>query len=290
MSGKTQSSESYKNFFEQREFVRSLLEQVEIEKSILEQLEPDENSNEAEIVYSLAEELICPISYSFMVDPVFLSSGKTYERSAINTEQILICPYTQTEVTNVITPNLQMRSITSKFVETYKNDTRKGPTWNEIRRLCNDYMKEQEPQKIQQRKDEEENRNTQEEIVREQKRIEEHRRVREQEKFEKQKRVEEERRSEYGIDYDCFCIEYESFFRFCKKQSVINDFRDDTDILTKWNISGKRAVRLMLSEKYPGVTFSLNGKGGPFRLKWYLQLFMENFSRSFGNIYYNRLR
>lgn len=268
-----------RNFFEQREFVRSLVEQLEIEKSILEELEPDENSKEAEIAYSLAEELICPISYSFMVDPVFLSSGKTYERSAINTE----------EVTNVIIPNLQMRSITSKFVETYKNDTRKGPTWNEIRRLCNDYMQEHEPQKIQQRKDEEEKRNAQEQIFREQKRIEEHRRVREQEKFEKQKRVEEERRFEYGIDYDCFCIEYESFFRFCKKQSVINDSSDYTDILTKW-ISGKREVRLMLSEKYPGVTFSLNGKGGPFRLKWYLQLFMENFSRSFGNIYYNRLR
>ena len=262
-----------RNFFEQREFVRSLVEQLEIEKSILEELEPDENSKEAEIAYSLAEELICPISYSFMVNPVFLSSGKTYERSSINTE----------EVTNVLTPNLQMRSITSKFVETYKNDTRKGPTWNEIRRLCNDYMQEHEPQKIQQRKDEEEKRNAQEQIFREQKTIEEQRSVRDQEKFEKQKRVEEERRSEYGIDYDCFCIEYESFFRFCKKQSVINDSCDYTDILTKW-ISGKRAVRLMLSEKYPGVTFSLNGKGGPFRLKWYLQLFMENFSRSFGNI------
>ena len=276
MSIKKQS----RNFFEQREFVRSLLEQVEIEKSILEELEPDENSKEAEIAYSLAQELICPISYSFMVDPVFLSSGKTYERSA--TEPNLIC-------SNVLTPNLQMRSITSKFVETYKNDTRKGPTWNEIRRLCNDYMQEHEPQKIQQRKDEEEKRNAQEQIFREQKTIEEQRSVRDQEKFEKQKRVEEERRSEYGIDYDCFCIEYESFFRFCKKQSVINDSCDYTDILTKW-ISGKRAVRLMLSEKYPGVTFSLNGKGGPFRLKWYLQLFMENFSRSFGNIYYNRLR
>lgn len=289
MSVEKESSESYKNFFEQREFVRSLVEQLEIEKSILEELEPDENSKEAEIAYSLAEELICPISYSFMIDPVFLSSGKTYERSAINTEQILICPYTQTEVTDVLTPNLQMRSITAKFVEKYKDDRRKGPTWNQIRRLCNHYMKEQEPQKIKQRKDEEEHRNTQEEMVREQKRIEDQRRVREQEKFEKQKRVEEERRSEYGIDYDCFCIEYESFFRFCKKQSVINDSSDYTDILTKW-IPGKRAVRLMLSEKYPGVTFSLNGKGGPFKLKWYLQLFMDNFARSFGNIYYNRLR
>jgi hypothetical protein len=160
-----------------------------------------------------------------------------------------------------------------------------------IEKTCTEKdIKEQEPQKIQQRKDEEEKRNIQEEMAREQKRIEDHRRIRDQEKFENQKRVEEERRSEYGIDYDCFCIEYESFFRFCKKQSVINDFRDDTDILTKWNISGKRAVRLMLSEKYPGVTFSLNGKGGPFRLKWYLQLFMENFARSFGNTYYNRLR
>jgi hypothetical protein len=274
MSDKKQS----RNFFEQREFVRSLLEQVEIEKSILEELEPDENAKEAEIVYSIAEELICPISYSFMIDPVFLSSGKTYERSSINNkEQNLTCP-------NILAPNLQMRSITRKFVETYKNDTRNGPTWKEIRRLCNDYIKEQEPQKIQHRKDAEEKRNAQEQIVREQKRI-----IREQEKFERQKRVEEDRRYEYGIDYDCFCIEYESFFRFCKNQSVINDSHDDTDILTKW-ISGKRAVRLMLSEKYPGVTFSLNGKGGPFRLKWYLQLFMENFARSFGNIYYNRLR
>ena len=97
-----------------------------------------------------------------MIDPVVLTSGKTYDRTAINAEfkrqkeqypeKMVKCPFTTiTQVTDVLIPNMQMRSITAKFVEKYKNNTYTGPNWNEIRRLCLDYLEEQKPQKVKER-------------------------------------------------------------------------------------------------------------------------------------------
>ena len=147
---------------EQRKIVKSLIELLENEKNVLEQLELNENPEEAEIADALVDELLCPISYAFMIDPVVLTSGKTYDRNVINTEferqkeqhpeEIVKCPFTSIKQnTNVLTPNMQMRSITAKFVEKYKDIKHSGPSWKEIRRLCSDYLEEQEPEKIQER-------------------------------------------------------------------------------------------------------------------------------------------
>ena len=126
------------------------------------QFEQDENPEEAKIASDLSDELLCPLSYAFMVDPVFLTSGKTYERQCIisafemqrnRTRDIqLECPATKTPVTDVLTPNLQIKSMTNKFVEKYKDIKHIGPSWTEIRRLCLDYLEEQKPEKVEQRK------------------------------------------------------------------------------------------------------------------------------------------
>ena len=126
-------------------------------------IEPDENPTDAKIAYDLADELICPLSYALMIDPVVLSSGKTYERAFIHDEfarQRLLnpgarpyCPFIKTtQDTDMLIPNMQMRSITAKFVELYKDVGYAGFSWKEIRRLCRVYQDEQVPERFQERK------------------------------------------------------------------------------------------------------------------------------------------
>jgi hypothetical protein len=104
---------------------------------------------------------------------------------------------------------MQMRSITSKFVEKYKNNTHTGPSWNEIRRLCSDYLEEQKPQNIEERQRADEQR------FEEQQRIQEEKKAYEEE-FEKQKK-ECKQRAEYGLEFEEFCLLYGEFFRFYQK-------------------------------------------------------------------------
>lgn len=209
-----------KTLSEQREIVKSLVELLEIEKNILEQLEQNEKPEEAEIAEALIEELLCPISYSFMVDPVVLTSGKTYERNIINSEferqkeqhpeDILKCPFTSIkQVTDVLIPNMQMRSITAKFVEKYKAIKHTGPSWNEIRRLCSDYLDEQKPQKIEERQLLDEQRA-------EKQRMDEKERMDEKQHFEEQKNKFKQI-SEYGLEFEDFCLLYGDFFHFYQK-------------------------------------------------------------------------
>ena len=238
-----------KTLSEQRQIVKSLIEILENEKNILEQLEQNENPKEAEIVDALIDELLCPISYALMIDPVVLTSGKTYERNIINfeferqkqqhPEDNLKCPFTLIkQVTDVLTPNMQMRSITAKFVEKYKDIKHIGPSWNEIRRLCTDYLDEQTPRKIEERQWADEQR------------AEKYRRIEElkksdEEEFEKQK-MEFKRRAEYGFEFEEFCSLYGEFFRFYQKtQKPLytgyankNKFQrshyTNTEVLKKW--------------------------------------------------------
>jgi hypothetical protein len=122
----------------------------------------DENPTEAQIADETSQELICPISLHLMIDPVFISSGKTFDRTSIMNEfarqrdidprGILFCPFTKEPLTDVLTPNLQMRSITAKFFYQYKDVQYKGSTWNEIRRICGVYQEEQTAEKIEQRR------------------------------------------------------------------------------------------------------------------------------------------
>ena len=125
-------------------------------------IEPDENPREAQIADEMMKELECPLSHNFMLDPVFVSSGMTFERSLINREiarqrslssdATLSTPVTGVDMTGVLTPNLQMRSITAKFVEKYKDVKYKGSTWDNVRLSCEMYEDEQTPERLEERK------------------------------------------------------------------------------------------------------------------------------------------
>ena len=252
-------SKSNKTLSEQRKIVKSLNELLENEKSILEKLEPNENPKELEIADALIDELLCPISYSFMTDPVVLTSGKTYDRTAITAEfkrqkeqypeKIVKCPFTTiTQVTDFLIPNMQMRSITAKFVEKYKNNTYTGPNWNEIRRLCLDYLEEQKPQKVKERQRADEQR------------FEEQQRI--QEEFEKQKK-EFKQRAEYGFELEEFFLLYGDFFRFyqkspkslytgyANKNKFQRNYHTNMDILKKW----EQNTKMLPNKKISGCLY-----------------------------------
>jgi len=129
-------------------------------------IEPDENPREAQIADEMMKELECPLSQNFMLDPVFVSSGKTFDRRLISLEiirqrslnpvAILLTPVTSVPMTDVLTPNLQMRSITAKFVEKYKDVKYRGPIWDNVRLSCEMYEEEQTPERLEERKLEDE--------------------------------------------------------------------------------------------------------------------------------------
>ena len=265
-------SDQKKTLSEQRNIVKSLIELLENEKSVLEQLELNENPEEAEIADALVDELLCPISYAFMIDPVVLTSGKTYDRNVINTEferqkeqypeEIVKCPFTSIKQnTNVLTPNMQMRSITAKFVEKYKDIKHKGPSWTEIKRLCYDYLEEQEPEKMQERQRADEQRV-------EQKKAEE-------KELEKQK-LYFKQIAEYGFEFEEFSLVYGEFFRFyqktrkklytgyANKNKFQREHHTNMEILKKWDTYN---TKLLAGKKISGC----------------LSIFMEYYVRKRGN-------
>ena len=265
-------SDQKRTLSEQRKIVQSLIEILENEKSVLEQLELNENPEEAEIADSLADELLCPISYAFMIDPVVLTSGKTYDRNVINSEferqkeqhpeEIVKCPFTSIKQnTNVLTPNMQMRSITAKFVEKYKDIKHSGPSWKEIRRLCSDYLEEQQPEKIQQRQ------------MADKQRVEQ--KKAEEEEFEKQK-LYFKQISEYGFEFEEFCLVYGEFFRFyqktrkkvytgyANKNKLQREHHTNMEVLKKWD---QYNTKLLGSKQISGC----------------LSIFMEYYVRKRGN-------
>jgi hypothetical protein len=134
---------------------------------------------------------------------------------------------------------MQMRSITSKFVEKYKNNTYIGPSWNEIRRLCSDYLEEQKREKVEERQSADEQR------FEEQKRIQEEKKEYEEE-FEKQKK-EYKKRAKYGLEFEEFCLLYGEFFDFYQKtkKTLYTGYANktknqrkhytNTEVLKKWN-------------------------------------------------------
>lgn len=274
--------EQKKTLSEQRQIVKSLVELLENEKNILEQLEQNENPKEAEIADALVDELLCPISYAFMVDPVVLTSGKTYERNIIHSEferqkeqhpkDNLKCPFTLIkQVTDVLTPNMQMRSITATFVEKYKDIKHTGPSWTEIRRLCSDYLEEHTPQKNQERQC------AYEQMAEKQRLIEEEKKA-DKEEFEKQK-MELKRRAEYGLEFEEFCLLYGEFFRFyqktrkplytgyANKNKFQRDYYTNMEILKKW----QQNTKLLPSKDISGC----------------LSIFMEYYVRTAGKMVKN---
>jgi hypothetical protein len=215
-----------------------------------------------------------------MVDPVVLTSGKTYERNIINSEferqkeqhpgENLKCPFTLIkQVSDILIPNMQMRSITTKFVEKYKDIKHIGPSWNEIRRLCSDYLSEQTPQKIKERQCADEQR------AEKHRRIEEEKKADEQE-FEKQK-MEFKQRAEYGLEFEEFCLLYGDFFRFyqktqkplytgyANKNKFQRNHHSNMEVLKKWD---SKYTKLPPIKQISGC----------------LSIFMEYYVKKWGNI------
>lgn len=265
-------SDQKKTLSEQRKIVKSLIELLENEKSVLEQLELNENPEEAEIADALVDELLCPISYAFMIDPVVLISGKTYDRNVINTEferqkeqhpeEIVKCPFTSIkQTTNVLTPNMQMRSITAKFVEKYKDVKHTGPSWTEIRRLCSDYLEEQEPEKIQERQRADEQRV-------EQKKAEE-------KELEKQK-LYFKQIAEYGFEFEEFCLVYGEFFRFYQKTRK----KVYTGYANKNKLQREHHTNMEVLKKWDAYNTKLLGSK---QISGCLSIFMEYYVRKRGN-------
>ena len=264
--------EQKKTLSEQRKIVKSLIELLENEKNVLEQLELNENPEEAEIADALVDELLCPISYAFMIDPVVLTSGKTYDRNVINTEferqkeqhpeEIVKCPFTSIKQnTNVLTPNMQMRSITAKFVEKYKDIKHSGPSWKEIRRLCSDYLEEQEPEKIQERQRADEQRV-------EQKKAEE-------KELEKQK-LYFKQIAEYGFEFEEFCLVYGEFFRFYQKTRK----KVYTGYANKNKLQREHHTNMEVLKKWDAYNTKLLGSK---QISGCLSIFMEYYVRKRGN-------
>ena len=86
----------------------------------------------------LAESLSDPTTHELFVDPVFVSSGHTFERSAIADwlSTHTTCPKTRMPITSVLVPNHHARSMVEEFVAAYA--TREGDEWAEIRVACAD--------------------------------------------------------------------------------------------------------------------------------------------------------
>ena len=96
-----------------------------------------------EYALNLSEQLKCYITSSLMVDPVIVSTGHTYERYGIEewfNSGYMSCPKTKKPVTNVLLPNITVKSITHEFVKNYNNQI----SSKYIRDLCLQYEKDLE--------------------------------------------------------------------------------------------------------------------------------------------------
>lgn len=73
----------------------------------------------------IGEELMCPITQSLMRDPVVASSGYTFERTAIETwlRKERTCPLTRVPITESLLANMQVRSLTKRFVAVYRDSS-----------------------------------------------------------------------------------------------------------------------------------------------------------------------
>jgi hypothetical protein len=88
--------------------------------------------NAEQLLISLSD----PISDELFVDPVFVSSGHTFEREAIVAwlSTKTMCPITKRPITSVLVPNHHARSIVGAFISAYGNRT--GGEWADIRDAC----------------------------------------------------------------------------------------------------------------------------------------------------------
>ena len=94
----------------------------------------------------LAETLKCPVSLSLMIDPVIVSSGRSFERQYMR-QYILdcasgktypLCPLTRQILnTSILISNDTLKIFIGEFVETYQNKT--GDEWSKLVQMCTEY-------------------------------------------------------------------------------------------------------------------------------------------------------
>jgi hypothetical protein len=91
--------------------------------------------------YQTAMSLICPITQELMLDPVTISTGRTFERSAIETYFRFSGtrdPTTNEPLSNRhITPSILVQTLTKQFVEFYEG--KQGKEWERVVQYCNTY-------------------------------------------------------------------------------------------------------------------------------------------------------
>lgn len=91
--------------------------------------------------YQTAMSLICPITQQLMLDPVTISTGRTFERSAIETYFRFSGtrdPTTNEALSNRhIIPNMLVETLTKQFVEFYEG--KQGKEWERVVEYCNTY-------------------------------------------------------------------------------------------------------------------------------------------------------
>ena len=106
-----------------------------------------EQKPEHEKAYHTALSLICPMTRLLMVDPVIISNGDTYERSALEScfrfgdANILAgyCdPITRVRLSDTtILPNNSIKRSIEQFVAMYED--KEGDEWKPVLELCEDY-------------------------------------------------------------------------------------------------------------------------------------------------------
>ena len=84
----------------------------------------------ADTTAAIGENLLCPITYDYMVDPVVANDGHTYERSAILTHLSTkkTSPMDNITVIKTLTTNFSVKSATEKIIESkgVDEETRKA--------------------------------------------------------------------------------------------------------------------------------------------------------------------
>lgn len=121
--------------------------------------------------YQTAMSLICPITQELMLDPVTISTGRTFERSAIETYFRFSGtrdPTTNEPLSNRhIIPNMLVETLTKQFVEFYEG--KQGKEWERVVQYCNTYkttLREEREQESERERERESERESERERIR----------------------------------------------------------------------------------------------------------------------------
>ena len=123
---------------------------------------------EHEKAYQTAMSLICPITQELILDPVTISTGRTFERSAIETYFRFSGtrdPTTNEPLSNRhITPSILVQTLTKQFVDFYEG--KQGKEWERVVEYCKIYRATQSEREEREREQREREQREQREFLR----------------------------------------------------------------------------------------------------------------------------